>query len=195
MSAGVHQRVRGHVLAVPSWPLWTLPRWLVCFVLAVMAAYVAAVAVAASRTSLEPRDLMLFGLLLACSAASVELTRRAGETAGLTKDVFGVWELPIALLLPPDGAPAQGALKPVDHRPGQADRPPDSCGAATHPDRSEPHEPGPGTCRFWPRRGLSSAPAFATHGRSPSHSSAAHASPGSCAWHVSRSPEPCRPDA
>src|SRR5207237_1000943 len=25
----------------------------------------------------------------------------AGETAGLTKDVFGVWELPIALLLPP----------------------------------------------------------------------------------------------
>jgi diguanylate cyclase (GGDEF)-like protein len=101
VSAGVHQRVRGHVLAVPSWPLWTLPRWLVCFVLAVLAAYAAAIGVAGSATSLQPRHLAVFGVLLACSAASVELTRRAGETAGLTKDVFGVWELPIALLLPP----------------------------------------------------------------------------------------------
>jgi diguanylate cyclase (GGDEF)-like protein len=101
VTAGVRQRVHGRVLAVRDWQLWTLPRWLVCFVLAVMAAYVAAVAVAASGTTLEPRDLMLFGLLLACSAASVELTRRAGENAGLIKDVYGVWELPIALLLPP----------------------------------------------------------------------------------------------
>jgi len=101
VTAGVRQRGRGHVLAVRDWQLWTLPRWLVCFVLAVMSAYVAAIAVAASATSLQPRDLMLFGLLLACSAASVELTRRAGENAGLIKDVYGVWELPIALLLPP----------------------------------------------------------------------------------------------
>jgi diguanylate cyclase (GGDEF)-like protein len=101
VTAGVRQRVHGRLLAVQDWQLWTLPRWLVCFVLGVMAAYVAAVAVAASATSLEARDLMLFGLLLACSAASVELTRRAGENAGLIKDVYGVWELPIALLLPP----------------------------------------------------------------------------------------------
>jgi diguanylate cyclase (GGDEF)-like protein len=66
-----------------------------------MAAYAVAIVAAASATSLRPRDLAVFGVLLACSAASVELTRRAGETAGLTKDVFGVWELPIALLLPP----------------------------------------------------------------------------------------------
>ena len=101
VTAGVRQRVHGHVLAVRAWPLWALPRWLVCFVLAVMAAYIAAIAVAASATSLQPRDLAVFGVLLACSAASVELTRRTGENAGLIKDVFGVWELPIALLLPP----------------------------------------------------------------------------------------------
>ena len=101
MTAGVRQRVRGHVLAARDWPLWSLPRWLICFVLAVMAAYVAAIAVAASATSPQPRELLLFGLLLGCSAASVELTRRTGENAGLIKDVYGVWELPIALLLPP----------------------------------------------------------------------------------------------
>jgi diguanylate cyclase (GGDEF)-like protein len=101
VTAGVRQRVHGRVLAVRAWQLWALPRWLVWFVLAVMVAYVAAIGVAGSATSLQPRDLAVFGVLLACSAASVELTRRAGETAGLTKDVFGVWELPIALLLPP----------------------------------------------------------------------------------------------
>jgi diguanylate cyclase (GGDEF)-like protein len=101
VTAGVRQRGHGRVLAVRTWPLWTLPRWLVCFVLAVIAAYAAAIAVAALATSLRPRDLAVFGVLLACSAASVELTRRAGENAGLIKEVFGVWELPIAILLPP----------------------------------------------------------------------------------------------
>jgi diguanylate cyclase (GGDEF)-like protein len=101
VTAGVRQRVHGRVLAVRAWQLWALPRWLIWFVLAVMAAYVAAIGVAGSATSLQPRDLAVFGVLLACSAASVELTRRAGENAGLIKDVFGVWELPIALLLPP----------------------------------------------------------------------------------------------
>jgi diguanylate cyclase (GGDEF)-like protein len=101
VTAGVRQRGRGHVLAVRDWQLWTLPGRLVCYVLAVVAAYAAAIGAAASSTSLQPRDLAVFGVLLACSAASVELTRRAGENAGLIKDVFGVWELPIAILLPP----------------------------------------------------------------------------------------------
>jgi diguanylate cyclase (GGDEF)-like protein len=101
VTAGMRQRVHGRILAVRAWQLWTLPRWLIWFVLGVIAAYVAAIGVAGSATSLHPRDLALFGLLLACGAASVELTRRAGENAGLIKDVFGVWELPIAILLPP----------------------------------------------------------------------------------------------
>lgn len=101
MTAGVHQPVRRRVLAVRGWQLWALPRWLVCYVLAVVAIYALAIGVAASSTSLRPRDLAVFGVLLACSAASVELTRRAGENAGLIKDVFGVWELPVAILLSP----------------------------------------------------------------------------------------------
>ena len=101
MTASVRQHARGRILAVRSWQLWTLPRWLLWFVLAVMIADAAAIGVAGSSTSLRPRDLVLFGLLLACSAASVELTRRAGENSGLIKDVFGVWELPVAILLPP----------------------------------------------------------------------------------------------
>ena len=89
-------------LPIRSWPLWSLqPRWLVAFVLAVIAADLAAIGVAASSTAITGSDLVLFGLLLGCTAISVELTRKAGEQGGMTKDVQGVWELPIAILLPP----------------------------------------------------------------------------------------------
>jgi diguanylate cyclase (GGDEF)-like protein len=47
-------------------------------------------------------NLLLFAALLACSAGTVELTRRTGESGGgVSKDVYGVWELPVAILLPP----------------------------------------------------------------------------------------------
>ena len=42
---------------------------------------------------------------LACSAATVELTRRVGENIGFVKDVHAVWELPVAMLLPLAYAP------------------------------------------------------------------------------------------
>jgi diguanylate cyclase (GGDEF)-like protein len=61
----------------------------------------AAIGVAASVTTFRAHDLALFGLLLACTAASVELTRKSGEQGGVAKDVQGVWELPVAILLPP----------------------------------------------------------------------------------------------
>ena len=64
MTAGVRQRGRGHVLAVRDWQLWTLPGRLVCYVLAVVAAYAAAIGVAVSSTSLQHRDLAVFGVLL-----------------------------------------------------------------------------------------------------------------------------------
>ena len=44
---------------------------------------------------------LLFGLLLGCTALAVELSRKAGEQGGMIKDVQGVWELPVAILLPP----------------------------------------------------------------------------------------------
>jgi diguanylate cyclase (GGDEF)-like protein len=103
MSSERCNRVQQHARAVREWPLWQLPRWLVAFIMVTAAGYVVAIAVALAvapgHESL--RDLWLCGLLLLCSALTVELTKRSGENAGLTKDVFAVWELPVAILLPP----------------------------------------------------------------------------------------------
>src|ERR1700730_18460869 len=88
--------------AVGSWALWSVhPRWLVAFVLAVIAADLTALGVAASSTAITRSNLALFCLLLGCTAASMELTRKSGEQGGMIKDVHGVWELPTAILLPP----------------------------------------------------------------------------------------------
>jgi diguanylate cyclase (GGDEF)-like protein len=96
-------RVQGHRYAVLRWPIWELPRWLVVFIGAVIVIYVAAI-IAALAAVPEPhpvQDLLLCGMLLLPIAVTVELTKRAGENAGLIKDVYAVWELPVAILLPP----------------------------------------------------------------------------------------------
>ena len=77
------------------------PRWLTVFVLAVIATDLVAIGVAASFVTITAHDLALFGLLLGCTALAVEMSRKAGEQGGMTKDVQGVWELPVAILLPP----------------------------------------------------------------------------------------------
>ena len=87
--------------AVAGWPLWDLPRWLQVLIAGVIALYVGAVAAAVAFVHVEARQLWLFGLLLACGAVSVELTRRAGQTGGVVRDVYAIWDLPVALLLPP----------------------------------------------------------------------------------------------
>jgi diguanylate cyclase (GGDEF)-like protein len=87
--------------AVRAWPLWELPRWLTVFIFVVTGGYVLAVAVAAWTAYASLFDILVYGGLLLCIAATVELTRRSGENIGLVKDVFAVWELPIAILLPP----------------------------------------------------------------------------------------------
>jgi len=103
--------------AVRAWPVWTLPRWLIGFVAVVVAADAAGIAVAAARafTGYRPfgglRDLALFGLLLACDLGGVELTRRAGERAGISRDMHAVWELPIAILLPLAYAPLSPVIR------------------------------------------------------------------------------------
>lgn len=88
-------------VAVSDWPLWNLPRWLRFAVAGVVALYLAAVAVAVAVVHVELAQLWLFGLLLGCGAVSVELTRRAGQTGGVVRDVYAIWDLPVALLLPP----------------------------------------------------------------------------------------------
>jgi diguanylate cyclase (GGDEF)-like protein len=84
-----------------GWPVWQLPRWLAACVTAVIATYAAAVAEALASTPLRPGDLRLCAVFVGCGAASVELTRRAGEREGLTRDVYIIWDLSAAVLLPP----------------------------------------------------------------------------------------------
>ena len=95
-------RLPGRLVAgVRGWALWELPGWLACFVLGVVTADAAAIGVAADPARLDGGQAGLFALLLGLSIVSVELTRRSGEPAGVIKDVHGVWELTIAVFLPP----------------------------------------------------------------------------------------------
>src|SRR5260370_15770568 len=85
-----------------DWPIWSLPRWLTGYVLTIIAVALAAIGIAASVSVFSRHNLALFGLLMACTAAAVELTRKASEEgSGASKDTQGVWELPVAILLPP----------------------------------------------------------------------------------------------
>jgi diguanylate cyclase (GGDEF)-like protein len=94
-------RLPRRMTAVSAWPLWSLPRWLLAYILGIIAVDLAAIGLAASFTTITRANLALFGLLLGCTAISVELTRKAGEQGGMIQDVQGVWELPAAVLLPP----------------------------------------------------------------------------------------------
>jgi diguanylate cyclase (GGDEF)-like protein len=98
---GLSRRLMRRFAAVSDWALWQLPRWLIVFLLAVVAADLAAIAVAACVTTITAGNLALFGLLLGCTAVAVELSKKTGEQGGVMKDVHGVWELPVAILLPP----------------------------------------------------------------------------------------------
>jgi diguanylate cyclase (GGDEF)-like protein len=84
-----------------QWPLRGLSRWLQVIVAGVIAAWLAAVAAAASVTPLLAGQLRLFAVLVACGAAAVELTRRCGEPGAVDRDVYAIWDLPAAVLLPP----------------------------------------------------------------------------------------------
>jgi diguanylate cyclase (GGDEF)-like protein len=86
---------------VTGWAVWSLPRGLRSYVLGVIVTAAAAVAAAATVTAWRASDGLLFALLVCFGAVAVELTRRTAESAGLAKDVHGIWQLPIALLLPP----------------------------------------------------------------------------------------------
>lgn len=101
MPVGVRKRMHVVPRAFRAWPLWELPRGLAAFITAITVVYAAALGLASWAADISARDLALFAALLLCIATTVELTKRAGENAGVTKDVYAVWELPIAILLPP----------------------------------------------------------------------------------------------
>jgi diguanylate cyclase (GGDEF)-like protein len=85
---------------VKSWSLATLPKPLLVLWLTVTAGYLAWIGVRAADFPFSWSQLGLFAALVACVAFSVESSRRASEPAGVVKDVFAVWELPVVLLLP-----------------------------------------------------------------------------------------------
>ncbi len=87
--------------AVSQWPVRELPPWLQVVVAGVVTGYCGAICAAAVVTRVHTGQLRLFAILLACSAAAVELTRRIGEPAGVVRDVYAIWDLPAAVLLPP----------------------------------------------------------------------------------------------
>ena len=115
---------RGRIAGPRSWPIWELPRWVAVFVILVVLTDAVVLAVAASQVRIQGHDLVLFAGLLICSAATVELTRRAGENLGFVKDVYAVWELPVAILLPlayvprPSGGPLRPDPVAGPARPG-----------------------------------------------------------------------------
>jgi diguanylate cyclase (GGDEF)-like protein len=86
---------------IRSWPVWSLRGWVRPYVLGVIAAELAAIGFAARAVSFSEHELGLFALLLGCTAAAVELTKKLGEKGGVMTDAQGVWELPVAILLPP----------------------------------------------------------------------------------------------
>ena len=94
-------RMRERIEAVRAWPLWEHPPWLRAYIVIVAIVNLLAIALATRAGLGSGRSLALLGILVACEAATVEFTKRAGEITGVAKDVHGVWELPVAILLPP----------------------------------------------------------------------------------------------
>jgi diguanylate cyclase (GGDEF)-like protein len=84
-----------------GWPVWMLSPWLRRYVLAVICLWAVATVAAAVRTPWHAHDALVCGVLLAIGAVTVESVRRMGEPALAGKDAHGIWELAIALLLPP----------------------------------------------------------------------------------------------
>jgi diguanylate cyclase (GGDEF)-like protein len=81
--------------------VWELAPWLKTYIVVVVLADLLAISLAARVGLGSGRDLALLAALVACAAATIEVTRRAGENAGVIKDVQAVWALPAAILLPP----------------------------------------------------------------------------------------------
>ena len=84
-----------------SWQLFALPRLVVGYVFAIIAADLGLTGWGIAVTPVRGGDLALFAALLACGAICIEATRRLGQPTGVSRDLLSAWWLPIALLLPP----------------------------------------------------------------------------------------------
>ena len=89
MQLGVCKRMHAPLAAARAWPLWELPRWLTGYIVAIVVAYLAVLSVVGQFYTLSPRQIVILGALILCGAATVELTKRSGENAGLISDIYG----------------------------------------------------------------------------------------------------------
>jgi diguanylate cyclase (GGDEF)-like protein len=85
---------------IRGWQLWSVPWWLRAIVAVIIGADLAWAAVLAPGFAPAAHDLALFAALLGCGVATVVLARRDSEAAGVVKDVYAVWELPVIIHLP-----------------------------------------------------------------------------------------------
>ncbi|HEY1916331.1 MAG TPA: GGDEF domain-containing protein [Streptosporangiaceae bacterium] len=92
---------RACLSAVRTWPLWALAPALRAYVITISLTATLAIAAAAALTPWHAQDAETFAILLAIGAITVESVRRAGEPALAGKDAHGIWQLAIAILLPP----------------------------------------------------------------------------------------------
>src|SRR5664279_4272688 len=102
VTSSARSRLRHGSGSPRGWSVWELPAATRCLVLLMTLLAAAWALVAAWSTPLRGRDLLIFAVLLAATAASVEATRRVPEPAGMNaNDMLGAWLVPIAVLLPP----------------------------------------------------------------------------------------------
>jgi diguanylate cyclase (GGDEF)-like protein len=101
MSIAHREGALKHALDFRAWPIRENTARLNAYVLAVVLVDLASIAIAALTTTFTYHQLMLFGFACLCSAWMVEATKKAGENAGWIYDIHGIWDLPIAVLLPP----------------------------------------------------------------------------------------------
>lgn len=85
-----------------SWQVWDLRGPLRCYVLAVPVVYAGAFSFAATTTTWQLRQVLVFAALLACGVVVTEANRSVHEPQGtLARDLQAVWYLAIAITLPP----------------------------------------------------------------------------------------------
>jgi diguanylate cyclase (GGDEF)-like protein len=99
--AWIPWRLRRAAGKIAGWPLWGLSPLLRCYVLTIPAAAAAVLVAAAAVTPWQPRDAVIFLMLLGLGVLTVGTLRRMGEFAGAHKDVHGAWQIAVALVLPP----------------------------------------------------------------------------------------------
>lgn len=94
--------IRHGTRSVRAWQVWSAPRPLRAYVLAITTFSFIVALLAAARTHWQLSDLLIFAGLLACGVIAIESTRTVREVQGTVgRDLQTVWYLAIAVTLPP----------------------------------------------------------------------------------------------